>query len=81
MIHDNCDCFEKEREAMGFHQHQHGWTNWLIEGDSLLVTNSRPGNEGMADKAPILGIVPPYGIECSFCLLPSQPTMPMVWHV
>lgn len=38
------------REAIDFYKHPHGWSNRLIAGDSLLVTNSLLEKEGMAGK-------------------------------
>ena len=35
---------------LDFYKHEHGWTNRLIAGDSLLVMYSLPENEGMAGK-------------------------------
>ena len=51
------------RAAIEFYQHRHGWSNRLIAGDSLLVMNSLPEKEGMADKVQMISIDPPYGIK------------------
>lgn len=60
--------FEEERqeplrEAIEFYQHQHGWSNRLIAGDSLLVMNSLLEKEGLAGKVQMIYIDPPYGIK------------------
>nr|WP_199756908.1 site-specific DNA-methyltransferase [Tautonia sociabilis] len=60
--------FEQERqeplrEAIEFYQHQHGWSNRLVAGDSLLVMNSLLEKEGMAGKVQMIYIDPPYGIR------------------
>ncbi|NLG85200.1 MAG: site-specific DNA-methyltransferase, partial [Firmicutes bacterium] len=46
-----------------FYQHDVGWTNRLILGDSLLVMNSLLVKEGMAGKVQMIYIDPPYGIK------------------
>lgn len=51
------------REAIEFYKHEHGWSNRLIAGDSLLVMNSLLEKEGMAGKVQMIYIDPPYGIE------------------
>ena len=53
---------ELERIAE-FYQHQMGWKNRLIQGDSLLVMNSLLNREGMAGKVQTIYIDPPYGIK------------------
>lgn len=53
---------ELERVA-DFYQHQMGWKNRLIQGDSLLVMNSLLQREGMAGKVQMVYIDPPYGIK------------------
>ena len=50
------------RQAIEFYRHKHNWTNRLIAGDSLLVMNSLLEKEGMAGKAQMVYIDPPYGI-------------------
>lgn len=54
---------EPLRHAVEFYQHQHGWSNRLIAGDSLLVMNSLLQKEGMAGKMQMIYIDPPYGIN------------------
>jgi len=54
---------EPLRQAIEFYQHKHGWSNRLIAGDSLLVTNSLLEKEGMAGKVQMIYIDPPYGIK------------------
>ena len=46
-----------------FYQHEVGWANRLILGDSLLVMNSLLVKEGMAGKVQMIYIDPPYGIK------------------
>jgi adenine-specific DNA-methyltransferase len=45
-----------------FYQHDVDWSNRLILGDSLLVTNSLLHREGMAGKVQMIYMDPPYGI-------------------
>ena len=49
--------------AIEFYQHRHNWSNRLVAGDSLLVMNSLLEKEGMAGKAQMVYIDPPYGIR------------------
>jgi hypothetical protein len=51
------------REAIEFYRHPHSWSNRLVAGDSLLVTNSLLEKEGMAGKVQMIYINPPYGIK------------------
>ncbi|MDW8236771.1 MAG: DNA methyltransferase, partial [Bacteroidia bacterium] len=46
-----------------YYQHQDGWTNRLIQGDSLLVMTSLLEREGMAGQVQMIYIDPPYGIK------------------
>jgi adenine-specific DNA-methyltransferase len=46
-----------------FYQHEIGWANRLILGDSLLVMNSLLVKEGMAGKVQMIYFDPPYGIK------------------
>jgi len=46
-----------------FYQHEVGWANRLILGDSLLVMNSLLIKEGMAGKVQMIYMDPPYGIK------------------
>jgi len=50
-------------QQIEFYQHEVGWTNRLILGDSLLVMNSLLVKEGMAGKVQMVYIDPPYGIK------------------
>src|SRR5439155_8145483 len=43
--------------------HSDGWTNRLIQGDSLLVMTSLLEREGMAEQVQCIYIDPPYGIK------------------
>ncbi len=49
-----------------FYQHEVGWANRLILGDSLLVMNSLLVKEGMAGKVQMIYVDPPYGIKYAF---------------
>lgn len=46
-----------------YYHHQDGWSNRLIQGDSLLVMNSLLEREGMAGQVQCIYIDPPYGIK------------------
>ena len=50
-------------EAVEFYQHEDGWTNRIIAGDSLLVMNSLLEKEGMAGRIQMVYFDPPYGIK------------------
>jgi len=50
-------------QQIEFYQHDVGWANRLILGDSLLVMNSMLVKEGMAGKVQCIYIDPPYGIK------------------
>jgi adenine-specific DNA-methyltransferase len=50
-------------QAIESYQHEVGWANRLILGDSLLVMNSLLVKEGMAGKVQMIYIDPPYGIK------------------
>ena len=52
-------------EAVEFYEHEDGWANRLIAGDSLLVMNSLLENENMAGRAQMIYFDPPYGIKYS----------------
>lgn len=56
----NKDEIEKVSE---YYQHQDGWTNRLIQGDSHLVMASLLEREGMAGQVQTIFIDPPYGIK------------------
>jgi adenine-specific DNA-methyltransferase len=51
------------REAIEFYQHDRGWANRLISGDSLLVMNSLVQKESMAGRVQMIYMDPPYGIK------------------
>ena len=51
------------REEIEFYKHRDGWTNRLVAGDSLLVTNSLLEKEGMGGKVQMVYFDPPYGIK------------------
>jgi len=46
-----------------YYKHHDGWTNRLIQGDSLLVMTSLLEREGMAGQVQCIYIDPPYGIK------------------
>ncbi len=46
-----------------YYQHQDGWTNRLIQGDSHLVMASMLEREGMAGQVQTIFFDPPYGIK------------------
>jgi adenine-specific DNA-methyltransferase len=46
-----------------YYQHQDGWTNRLIQGDSHLVMASLLEREGMAGHVQMMYFDPPYGIK------------------
>jgi adenine-specific DNA-methyltransferase len=50
-------------QQIEFYQHEVGWANRLILGDSLLVMNSLLVKEGMAGKVQMIYMDPPYGIK------------------
>jgi adenine-specific DNA-methyltransferase len=53
-----------ELEKVGeYYQHQDGWTNRLIQGDSHLVMASLLEREGMAGQVQTIYFDPPYGIK------------------
>ncbi|HDD53525.1 MAG TPA: site-specific DNA-methyltransferase, partial [Thermosulfidibacter takaii] len=52
-------------QRIEFYQHEVGWANRLILGDSLLVMNSLLVKEGMAGKVQMIYMDPPYGIKYS----------------
>lgn len=51
------------RQALDFYQHEKGWSNRLVSGDSLLVMNSLLTKESMGGKVQMIYIDPPYGIK------------------
>ena len=53
-----------ELEKIGeYYQHQDGWTNRLVQGDSHLVMTSLLEREGMAGQVQTIYFDPPYGIK------------------
>lgn len=53
---------ELEKPAT-YYDHQDGWSNRIIQGDSLLVMGSLLEREGMAGKVQCIYFDPPYGIK------------------
>lgn len=57
--------FDKDEleKVSSYYKHYDGWTNRLIQGDSLLVMTSLLEREGMAGQVQTIYIDPPYGIK------------------
>lgn len=57
--------FEKDEleKVSSYYKHYDGWTNRLIQGDSLLVMSSLLEREGMAGQVQTIYLDPPYGIK------------------
>jgi adenine-specific DNA-methyltransferase len=57
--------FDKDEldKISSYYRHLDGWTNRLIQGDSLLVMTSLLEREGMAGQVQTIYIDPPYGIK------------------
>jgi adenine-specific DNA-methyltransferase len=51
------------KQQIEFYQHEQGWTNRMILGDSLLVMTSLAEKEGLRGKVQTIYIDPPYGIK------------------
>lgn len=59
-------------EAVQFYEHEDGWTNRLISGDSLLVMNSLLQKEPLvAGRVQMIYYDPPYGINFNSNFQPS----------
>ena len=54
---------EELKKVSDYYTHSDGWTNRLIQGDSLLVMTSLLEREGMAEQVQCIYIDPPYGIK------------------
>jgi adenine-specific DNA-methyltransferase len=54
---------QEYNEAVQFYQHDVGWSNRLILGDSLQVMSSLARREDLAGKVQMIYIDPPYGIK------------------
>lgn len=50
-------------EAVEFYEHEDGWANRMIAGDSLLVMNSLLEKENMGGSIQMIYFDPPYGIK------------------
>jgi len=59
------NALEKEEieKVSDYYEHQDGWTNRLIQGDSHLVMASLLEREGMAGQVQTIYFDPPYGIK------------------
>lgn len=62
MFGNNFEMEELEKPT-SYYTHQDGWSNRLIQGDSLLVMTSLLEREGMAGKVQTIYMDPPYGIK------------------
>lgn len=51
------------KDEVKFYQHEVGWSNRMILGDSLLVMNSLVEREAMRGKVQCIYMDPPYGIK------------------
>jgi adenine-specific DNA-methyltransferase len=54
---------EELDKVSDYYTHSDGWTNRLIQGDSLLVMTSLLEREGMTGQVQCIYIDPPYGIK------------------
>ena len=54
---------EELDKVSDYYTHSDGWSNRLIQGDSLLVMTSLLEREGMAGQVQCIYIDPPYGIK------------------
>jgi adenine-specific DNA-methyltransferase len=59
----NALAMDEIEKVSEYYKHSDGWTNRLIQGDSLLVMTSLLEREGMAGKVQMIYIDPPYGIK------------------
>jgi len=59
----NIIAHEELEKVSDYYTHSDGWTNRLIQGDSLLVMTSLLEREGMAEHVQCIYIDPPYGIK------------------
>lgn len=57
--------FDKDEleKISSYYKHYDGWTNRIIQGDSLLVMTSLLEKEGMAGQVQTIYMDPPYGIK------------------
>lgn len=54
---------EEIKKVSEYYKHQDGWSNRLVQGDSLLIMTSLLEREGMAGKVQMMYFDPPYGIK------------------
>lgn len=59
----NAIAHEEVDKVSDYYTHSDGWTNRLIQGDSLLVMTSLLEREGMAGQVQCIYFDPPYGIK------------------
>jgi len=62
-IFGNAIGHEELDKVSDYYTHSDGWTNRLIQGDSLLVMTSLLEREGMAGQVQCVYFDPPYGIK------------------
>jgi len=62
-IFGNALNYDELDKVSDYYAHTDGWTNRLIQGDSLLVMTSLLEREAMAGKVQTIYIDPPYGIK------------------
>lgn len=62
-IFGNAIGHEELDKVSDYYTHSDGWTNRLIQGDSLLVMTSLLEREGMAGQVQCIYMDPPYGIK------------------
>ena len=55
--------YDELEKVSEYYKHSDGWTNRIIQGDSLLVMASLLEREGMAGQIQTIYIDPPYGIK------------------
>lgn len=55
--------YDELEKVSEYYKHSDGWTNRLIQGDSLLVMGSLLEREGMAGQVQCIYMDPPYGIK------------------
>jgi adenine-specific DNA-methyltransferase len=59
----NATSHEELEKVSGYYTHADGWSNRLIQGDSLLCMTSLLEREGMAGQVQCVYFDPPYGIK------------------
>ncbi len=57
--------YDELEKVSEYYKHSDGWSNRLVQGDSLLVMSSLLEREGMAGQVQTIYFDPPYGINYS----------------